>query len=210
MSDRATLYGAEPSPSVVRESVDIAAAPDAVFRALVDPQELAAWLGGEEPSDPREPACEPDAKRDEHRAAAGQPWRAPALAPDGTRGSVHGEYLVVDPPRRLETTWRASWNHFAPERVRFELAPIGVGGTAGTRVTVTHTRSLVRLHATTASAATRASAIAADVWPSFLARLAAHVAIVSTAAQWSESGQGSPEHWFDALHRAVVAIHHGE
>jgi uncharacterized protein YndB with AHSA1/START domain len=205
MSDRATAYTATPSSSVVRESVDIAASPDAVFRALVDPHELAAWLGGDEPRDPREPEVPPD----DHAAAAGRSWRAPALAPDGTRGSVRGEYLVVDPPRRLETTWRASWNHFVPERVRFELVPIDVGGTTGTRVTVTHTRAIVRLLAT-ASAETRASAIANDLWPSLLARLAAHVAIVTTAAHWAESQHGSPEHWFDALHRAVVATHHGE
>jgi uncharacterized protein YndB with AHSA1/START domain len=207
MSDRASAFTAVPSSTVVRETVDIAAPADAVFRALVAPHELAAWLGSDEPLAPRE-MNEPETAPDDHRPLAGQPWRAPALAPDGTRGSVRGEYLVVEPPRRLESTWQASWNDFAPERVRFELVPIDVGGMAGTRVTVIHTRSLVRLHAT-ASAATRASALAVDVWPSFLARLAAHVAITTTVARWSEPHAGSPEHWFDALHRAVVDIHHG-
>ncbi|HEV7993824.1 MAG TPA: SRPBCC domain-containing protein [Gemmatimonadaceae bacterium] len=208
MSDRASAHTAAPSSNVVRESVDIAAPADAVFRALVDPQELATWLGGSEPRDMREPTRDSELTPDDHPPAAGQSWRAPALAPDGTRGSVRGEYLVVEPPHRLESTWRASWNDFAPERVRFELVPIDVGGMAGTRVIVTHTRSLVRLHAT-ASAATRASAIAVDLWPSVLARLAAHVAIAVTVARWSEPHDGSPEHWFDALHRAVVDIHHG-
>ena len=209
MSDRASAHTAAPSSNAVRETIDIAAPADAVFRALVEPHELAAWLGGDEPRDMGEPTREPENAHDDHRPAAGQTWGAPALAPDGTRGSVRGEYLVVAPPNLLETTWRASWNDFAPERVRFELVPIDVGGMAGTRVTITHTRSLARLHAT-ASAAARASAVAVDVWPSFLARLAAHVAIVTTVARWREPHEGAPEHWFDALHRAVVATHHGD
>jgi uncharacterized protein YndB with AHSA1/START domain len=206
MSEHASAYPTAPSPNVVRESIDIAAPAEAVFRALVNPRELAAWLGGDDPRDIGEPSHEPERAPDEHRPAPGQPWRAPALAPDGTLGSVRGEYLVVEPPHRLESAWRASWNDFAPERVRFELLPIDVGGAPGTRVVVTHTRSLVRLHAI-ASAATAASTLAIDVWPAFLARLSVHVALATTVAHWGESHAGSPEHWFDALHRAVVATH---
>jgi uncharacterized protein YndB with AHSA1/START domain len=116
---------AEPA-GIVRASVDIAAPTADVFRALVEPRELAAWLGGEPmPEDPRDQ--EPD-----HRTTPrpGTTWRAPALAPDGTSGTVAGEYLVVLPPHALETTWRASWNDFATERVRFQLLPLDVGGVA--------------------------------------------------------------------------------
>ena len=204
MSDHVSAYTPLPSSSVVRDTVDIAAPVDDVFRALVVPRELAAWLGGDEPRD----AIETETAPDDDRSVAGQPWRAPALGPDGTLGSVRGQYLVVEPPRRLESTWQASWNDFAPERVRFDLVPIDIGGMAGTRVIVTHTRSLVRLHAT-ASAATRAAALGADIWPFLLARLSAHVAIMTTIARWSDPHTGSPEHWFDALHRAVVDVHHG-
>jgi uncharacterized protein YndB with AHSA1/START domain len=206
MSERASTHSTAPSPNVVRESIDIAAPPDAVFRALVNPRELAAWLGGDDPRDIGVHAGEPESASGDHLPAIGQPWRSPALAPDGTLGSVRGEYVVVEPPHRLESTWRASWNDFAPERVRFELMPVDVGGTPGTRVVVTHTRSTVRLHAI-ASAATAAPTLAVDVWPSFLARLAAHVGLVTTVAHWGESHAGSPEHWFDALHRAVIATH---
>ena len=208
MSENVHAASATSSATEVRESVDIAAPADAVFRALVDPRALAAWLDDSEPREMDEPDHRTSSAPADHRPAAGERWQSPALAPDGSHGSVRGEYLVVEPPHRLESTWRASWSDFAPERVRFDLVPIDVGGIAGTRVIVTHTRSLVRLHAT-ASAAARATSLATDVWPSFLARLASHVVLATTVARWGGSREGSAEHWFDALHRAVVATHHG-
>jgi uncharacterized protein YndB with AHSA1/START domain len=190
---------AEPA-AVVRASVDIAAPPAAVFRALIDPRELAIWLGG---------TTMPGAARDEHRTdppvpLPGAAWRAPAIAPDGTPGTVAGEYVSVAPPHWLETTWRASWNDFATERVRFELVPIDVSGVEGTRVTVTHTRAEAHLHATTATLSHAGQPV--EEWPSLLARLAAHVVTASALARWS--GRDAPAATsFDALHRAVVDLH---
>jgi uncharacterized protein YndB with AHSA1/START domain len=189
--------------TVVQASVDIAARAEDVFRALVDARELSSWLGGEPvPSGPRDD----DGAAPPH-ALPGAAWRAPAIAPDGTRGTVAGEYLRVDPPRRLETTWRASWNDFATERVRFELVPIDVGGVEGTRVTVTHIRIEARLHATTVTTLSHSGA-PADAWPSLLARLAAHVVTANALAHWGAPTGGAPGSSFDALHRAVVDLHH--
>jgi uncharacterized protein YndB with AHSA1/START domain len=146
----------------VRTTVDIAASPDAVFAALSDERELAAWLGG-------------DVATPEHRGAApvapslgipGQPWRARAIAPDGSLGTVSGEFVIVDPPRRLESTWRASWDGGAPDRVCFELTPIRLGGATGTRLSVTHTRARAHLRITA-----MASVGARGDWPALLARL---------------------------------------
>ncbi len=128
----------------IRSVVDIAAPPDEVFRALTDPRELAAWLG--------DGAAAP--VEVEPRWAAptvpttGQSWRAPALGPGGMPGWVRGEYLLVQPPHRLETTWRASWDEQTPDRVVFELVPIDVGGRIGTSLTVTHTRAAAHLQVT--------------------------------------------------------------
>lgn len=191
---------AEPA-GIVHASVDIAAAPELVFRALVEPCKLAAWLGGGTmPTDQRD-------ERPDQRSTPlpGTGWRAPAIAPDGTTGTVAGEYLHVVPPHLLETTWRASWNDFAAERVRFQLVPIGVDGVAGTRVTVTHTRAAARPHATTV-ALSRVDT-AGDVWAAFLARLAAHVATTSALMRWS-GRDGAATESFDALHRAVIDLHH--
>ena len=194
-----------PEPAgIVRATIDIAAPAAEVFRALVDPRELAAWLGGEpSATDPRDH----DSSGPPVRPLPGSAWRAPAIAPDGTTGSVTGEYLSVVPPHRLEFTWRASWNDFATERVRFELLPIDVGGAEGTRVTVTHTRATSHLHATQSTLSHPLSA-SENPWPSLLARFAAHVATVSQLARWAAPHDGAAAQWFDALHRAVVDTHH--
>lgn len=148
----------------VRTVVEIAASPDAVFTALSDERELAAWLGGEgSTTSDRYPTFSAPSI-----AIAGQPWRVAAIAPDGTRGTAEGEFLLVDRPHRLESTWRASWDGFAADRVRFELTPIRIGGAPGTRLTVTHTRA--GAHARVTAMATR---IGAGDWPAMLARLGA-------------------------------------
>ena len=189
---------AEPA-GIVRASVDIAAPAADVFRALIDPCELAAWLGGEPASAPPNASEEPVRERD------GRPshWEAHVVAPDGAIGVVEGEYGLALPPHRLETTWRASWNDFALERVRFELVPIEVGGVAGTRVTVTHTRSTMRMHAPSSTFA--GPVVFTEVWPSLLARLAVHVGMTGVFAHWSEHA-GAPDS-FEALHRAVIDLH---
>ena len=216
-----------PATDTVRAVVDIAAPPDAVFHALSDPGELAAWLGGEESGGERRPGDSSGGPGTPPlHLAAGRSWRAPALAPDGTPGSVGGEYLVVDPPRRLESTWRASWDDFAPDRVRFELAPIDVGGAPGTRLTLTHTRGVAGLHVTAQAAVwptaraipqaiarvpARATALAGHAWLlTLLARLDAHVTMRRVVASGGASPaavrggrSGRPPH-------LPVAIHHGE
>ena len=186
---------------VVRASVNIAASAPEVFRALADPRELAAWLGDDTaPVDPRQ-ARSPDGAG---MLPLGE-WRVPALAPDGTVGVVAGEYGYSAPPHVLELTWRASWNDFATERVRFQLAPVDVAGVPGTRVTVTHTRTVARLLATTS--AITSAAERAEPWPALLARLAAYVATASALARWS-GRDGASDDSFAALHRAVVDLHH--
>ena len=188
---------------VVRESIDIAAPAADVFRALADPRELAAWLGGGGPASAAPDSTdEPSARPTDVPATR---WDAHVTAPDGSVGVVTGEYGRILPPHLLETTWRASWNDFAPERVRFELVPIEVGGVAGTRVTVTHRRATMQWRAP--SSAFNATVARADLWPTFLARLATYVT-TATLVRWNESPHAAPTDAFDALHRAVVEIHH--
>ena len=149
------------TPGSLRTVVEIAAPPEAVFTALCDERELAAWLGGDvAPPAGRYAAAVPSP------AVPGQSWRVAARAPDGSRGSVEGEFVRLDRPYRLESTWRASWDAFAPDRVCFELTPIRIGGALGTRLTLTHTRAGAHLRVTA-----MASARGHDDWPTLLARL---------------------------------------
>ena len=165
----------------VHSVVEIAASPDAVFTALTDQRALAAWLGG----DIAPPGNRNGAEAMPSFAIPGQPWHAPAIAPDGSLGSVSGEFVLVDPPRRLESTWRASWDDFAPDRVCFELTPIRVAGMAGTRVRVTHTRAGAHLRVT--AMATLGAARVGE-WPAILARLAAWLSTPVGAAPLTTFG----------------------
>jgi uncharacterized protein YndB with AHSA1/START domain len=107
---------------VARATVDIAAPPERVFRALTDPAERARWW------------------------APNAPAGAPADAP--------GAYRVLDPPRTIEHAAPAGPGGL-PGVVRYDLAPVDVGGAPGTRVTVTHTAPALRAAAPRAAAAPR-------------------------------------------------------
>lgn len=155
-----------PSETTVFADVDIAAPPEDVFRALTDPSELAEWWGGDTY---RTEGWEVDAR-------PGGEWSARTTDADGNEGIVHGEYLVVDEPRRLEYTWRPSWEDFAPSRVRIDLAPVRVDGEAGTRVTVTHTAP-VRLTMRASASALATASVRSRAWTAALARLAEHLSL---------------------------------
>ena len=114
----------------VHTDIEIAAAPEDVFRALTDPEELAAWWGSEQTYRTRDWQID---------ARPGGAWSVRTIDQSGKEGTVHGRYLAVDAPRLLECTWHASWDDFAPTRIRYELAPATVDGVSGTRLIVTHT-----------------------------------------------------------------------
>lgn len=125
----ASAAAPDATDGTVRASVEIAATPDEVFEALTDPAQLEEWWGT------------PDGYRTtgwQLEPTPGGEWSVHTTAADGSEGSVHGEYRVVDPPRTLEFTWAASWDGFAETTVRFDLVPAVVRGASGTRLTVTH------------------------------------------------------------------------
>ena len=161
MSDTAILPSRrEAAGATVYAEVEIAAPPEEVFRALVEPGQLAAWWGSEETY--RTHGWETDAR-------PGGRWSMRTRDAAGNEATVHGEYRVVEPPRRLEHTWRASWDGYAPTVVRYDLAPAVVDGAPGTRVTVTHT-------ITACLAGTAAAGGVHDLrWARLLRRLRVHV-----------------------------------
>ena len=114
---------------------DIAARPEAVFRALTDPDELPKWWGAEGVY--RTDRFESDLR-------PGGKWKSYIAAPEGSDmkdmrtpepQTVGGEYITVDPPRLLEFTWSPSWDAFQVTHVRYEIEPT----TTGSRLTVIHT-----------------------------------------------------------------------
>lgn len=101
------MAGDEP---LVKE-VFIDAPPDEVFPYLVEGQKYLLWMGTDVDLDPR-------------------PGGTFRLIPNG-RDVIEGEYLEVDPPRRVVFTWGfAQPGHEVPPgstRVEIELTPQGNG-----------------------------------------------------------------------------------
>ena len=108
----------------VHATVEIAAAPEAVFRALTDPDELARWWGSPELYETH------DWKLD---LRPGGKWSCQARSPEGP-GQVRGEVLAVDstPAPRV---------HLGAELggVQEEHRPLHAGeGARGTRLSLFH------------------------------------------------------------------------
>jgi uncharacterized protein YndB with AHSA1/START domain len=127
MPPQPMTHGETPA-RVVRTTIEIAAPPKRVFEALTDARELATWWAGD---DARVLECDADLR-------PGGSWHVRIIDGDGAERAFDGEYRVVDPPHRLEQTWRASDDGDA-SIVRYDLEPLEVEGGTGTRLTVTHT-----------------------------------------------------------------------
>ena len=107
-----------PNSDEIISEIHIAAPPDRVFQALVDPAQVVKWWG----QSGIYRCTEFDADlRD------GGKWRCAGLGPDGGQFVVTGEYLKVDPPRLLSYTWIASWTGDVKTTVRWELEPANQG-----------------------------------------------------------------------------------
>ncbi len=106
-------------------SVDIAATAERVFSAFTNPEEVVRWWGSDDLYRTKTWTSELE---------VGGGWRADGVSADGTPFVVKGEYLEIDPPRKLVQTWKADWDggHVTTLTVLFE--PIA----GGTRVTVRH------------------------------------------------------------------------
>jgi uncharacterized protein YndB with AHSA1/START domain/uncharacterized protein YciI len=107
-------------------TVVIEAPIERVFAALTVPEEVARWWGSDDTyritdweSDPR----------------VGGRWRSAGRSKDGQTFGVEGEYLEMDPPRKLVQSWKYSWDGGGePTTVTFRLDTVD----GATRVTVRH------------------------------------------------------------------------
>jgi len=116
---------ADVTAGVIHASVEIAAPPERVFRALTDSNEVVRWWGS------------PDTYRLEEFTAdlrVGGRWRSRGRAVDGKPFEVKGEFLEVDAPRLLVQTWIPDWAPGLNTKLSYRLDPIP----GGTRLTVRH------------------------------------------------------------------------
>jgi uncharacterized protein YndB with AHSA1/START domain len=101
--------------------VHIAAPPARVFQALVDPDQVVKWWGGEEAGQSfqcTEFECD---------LRPGGTWRSAGVDGNGHPFEIVGEILEVDPPRLWVHTWIASWTAKVKTTVRWELQPTSEG-----------------------------------------------------------------------------------
>ncbi|MGA7907128.1 MAG: SRPBCC domain-containing protein [Candidatus Sulfotelmatobacter sp.] len=107
-----------PDQDTIITEIHIAAPPERVFQALLDPQQVVQWWG--QAGMYRCTEFTADARR-------GGKWRSAGQTMDGGAFTVFGEYLEFDPPRLLVYTWVASWTGDAKTTVRWELEPAANG-----------------------------------------------------------------------------------
>jgi uncharacterized protein YndB with AHSA1/START domain len=108
-----------PAQDTVIGEIFIAAPPERVFQALTDPAQMPKWWG--QPGLYRVTEWKGDVR-------PGGKWSSVGVGADGTAFRVDGEYLEVDPPRRLVHTWTPSYGGPSKTVVRWELEPRSVHG----------------------------------------------------------------------------------
>lgn len=120
-----------PDQDAVVSEIHIAAPPERVFQALIDPKQVMSWWTS--------PDCPIESFAMEPRK--GGRWtydtRPGKLNVNGvTKFHCDGEVLEYDPPRCLAYTWIANWHDDKSRRtiVRWELTPKA----GGTQLKVTH------------------------------------------------------------------------
>lgn len=126
-----------PTQDAVIAEIFIAAPPERVFEALTDPKQTAQWWGAKGLYKLTETSAD---------VRPGGKWRSAGVGQDGTPFQVEGEYLEIDPPRRLVHTWIASYMSSLKTTVYFDLEPEPVHGLhpSGPRKAGTGTRLKLR------------------------------------------------------------------
>ena len=109
---------------VILASVTIAAPPERVFRALTS-NEVVKWWGADGVY--RVTGWTSDLR-------VGGSWRSDGKGSDGVPFSVGGEYLEIDPPRKLIQTWSYDWGERLVTKLTYRLEATS----EGTKLTIRH------------------------------------------------------------------------
>ena len=107
-----------PNSDEIVSEIHIDAPAERVFQALVDPLQVVQWWGQ---------AGIYRCTKFESDLRVGGTWRTIGVDGNGHQFEVIGEYLELDPPRLLSSTWVATWTGDAKTKVRWELEASGNG-----------------------------------------------------------------------------------
>jgi len=124
-----------PDQNAVIAEVFVAAPPARVFQAISDPTQLPKWWGQDGLYHVTKSTMD---------VRPGGKWRSDGVGADGKAFYVEGEYLEVDPPRRLVHTWIGSYD---PTKtvVYWELEPQTVHNLQSSGPKKSGTGTLVRV-----------------------------------------------------------------
>jgi len=111
------------SVTIVRR---LPAPPERVFAAFTNPDVLRQWWGPEG-------ASTPDPEVD---LRVGGAYRLDIVGSDGSVHGLTGEYIEIDPPRRLAFTWNWTQGNYTGVETKVELD--FVARDDGTELTLTH------------------------------------------------------------------------
>ena len=98
------------NPDEIVNEIRIGASPERVFQALTDPLQVVQWWG--QTGIYRCTKFEVDLR-------VGGAWRSIGVDGNGSAFEITGQYLEVDPPRLLSSTWVATWTGDAKTKVRW-------------------------------------------------------------------------------------------
>ena len=101
-----------PNPDAIVSEIRIAAPPERIFQALTDPAQVVKWWGQ---------AGIYRCTKFECDLRLGGKWKAAGVDGSGREFIVAGEYLEVERPRRLVSSWTATWTGDAKTTVSWEL-----------------------------------------------------------------------------------------
>jgi len=105
-----------PNADEIVSEIRIAAPPERVFQALVDPAQVVQWWGQ---------AGIYRCTKFESDLRVGGAWRSIGVDGNGRPFEISGEYLEIEPPRLVSSTWVATWTGDAKTKVRWELERSG-------------------------------------------------------------------------------------
>jgi uncharacterized protein YndB with AHSA1/START domain len=113
---------------------------------------------------------------------------------EGKQFHVEGEYLEIDPPRRLVYTWLASWTDRLKTVVHWTLEPREIHGLQHRGPQKMGTGTLVRIRHEGFAGAPAAAADHAQGWPRVLAWMQAFVEMGETIDTRNQGIQAADLH----------------
>lgn len=114
-----------PGGDAIVSEIQIAAPPERVFEALVNPSQVVQWWGQQGIY-----VC----KEFHADLRVGGNWRSAGVDGRGNPFETSGKFVEINRPKILAYTWVASWTGDLETLVRWELEPSG----EGTRVRIRH------------------------------------------------------------------------